>query len=327
MSLTVKTERAQRESGGAATAVKYCLLDRDFCIISSNVSAENAENGVTGASFFDAFPAKRAVREEIAAYVRSYPQEVLLTLCGRVPVLIVGTLLAHTGLILAVLPQGAVKATFAFPAVFHGVPSCVCVSPSAQMRYKAHGDADFAEACRWLVGVSGLFVSFGDPDRPLAGVLSSVTDRLSALLDVPLFCDLAGISTAPCAKVDLPFATGVMLAALTAAKRADAVEGVRVYAAMEGTPTLYLEYTCRENADTVCEFLPLLSCAAARGVSLDVVSPVSDPCRVQIRACLGIVELSAQGVRERHRFLEGKSPLVTLPPAASAIPFSEISFD
>ena len=115
------------------------------------------------------------------------------------------------------------------------------------------------------------------------------------------------------------------VAAALSAKRAGAEDGVRLYAAMEGAPTLYLEYTRRETAMTVPEFSPLLVCCASRGVNLDVVCPLGDPCRVQVRVCLGIAELSAQGVRERHRFLEGKSPLSALPqPRATSLSFPEL---
>ena len=309
MDLMTKAKKEQRQSDGAVSAAQYFLLDRDFGIVSCDTSKENGENGATGASFFDIFPAKRAVREEMADYVRSFPHKILLTLCGRTPVLLVGTLAAHTGLALAVLPQGD-------------------VSPSAQMRYKAHDDELFAGACRWLANVSAPFVGFDEAERNLASALEFVAERLSLLTDLALSHDFMGVSTLSCAKVDVAFATGVMLAALAAAKRADKEQSVRAYAATEGAPTLYLEYTRTENADAAPEFLPLLGCAAARGVSLDVVCPVSEPERVQIRASLGVVELSAQGVRERHRFLEGKSPLDILPQARGmALPFPEISFD
>ena len=119
-----------------------------------------------------------------------------------------------------------------------------------------------------------------------------------------------------------------MLSVLLAARRVGCTDGVRLYAAMEGTPTLYLEYTCPQAADFPTELAPLLSCAASRGMMLDVVTPKADPARVQIRACFGIVELSAQGVRERHCFLEGKSPLGALAQgAATPCPFPELSFD
>ena len=328
MDLMTKSKKEPRHNNTSASAVQYCLLDRDLRIINSSLPTENSENGVTGASFFDVFPAKRSVREEIVDYARSYPQECLLTLCGRVPVLFVGSLAAHTGLIPVLLPQGAVKSTLAFPAAFHGVPAHVCVSGSAQMRYKAHDEAAFAEACRWLVSVSAPFVCSAEAERSLASVLSFAAARLSALLELPFSCDFAGIGAVGCTKVDVAFGVGVMLAALAAAKREKADNGVRLYAASEGAPTLYLEYTRCENADTVSEFSPLLACAAARGAVLDVVSPIADPSLVQIRACLGVVELSAQGVRERHRFLEGKSPLSILPQAAAcALPFPEFLFD
>ena len=328
MDLAMNREKELRGGGVFAASVRVYLLDRDFCVISGYTCEGNGENGVVGSSFFDLVPAKRAVREEVADYVRSFPHKMLLTLCGRTPVLFVGTLTAHTGLVLAVLPQGDIRSVLAFPAAFHGVLAHVCVSPSAQMRYKAHADEAFAEACRWLASISAPFAGSLEAERSLAGALDFISGRLSLLMDLPLSCDFMGVSALSCAKVDMPFATGVILAALAAAKRAEAADGVHAYAAMEGVPTLYLEYKRRKNADTVCEFLPLLRCAASRGVSLDVVSPVSDPCRVQVRACLGIVELSAQGVRERHRFLEGKSPLVVLSQAAAeALPFPEFVLD
>ncbi len=328
MDLTVILGKEQQSKRAFLPAAQYYLLDRAFCTVNAHTCKEKGKEIVAGASFFDLFPTKRAVREEIATYACSFPREMLLTLCGRTPVLFVGTFAAHTGLILAVVPEGEVKSTLSFPAAFHKVPAHVGVSSSAQMRYKAHSEAAFAEACRWLVSVSAPFAYPEDADRELIPTLSFCATRLSVLLKVPFFFDFSGLPALGCAGLDLQLAIGVMLAALSAARRSGAESGVQLYAAMEGAPTLYLEYTRAEIADTVPEFLPLLACAKARGAILDVVCPEAEPCRVQVRACFGIVELSAQGVRERHRFLEGKSPLGALPQAyAVPLAFSELHLD
>jgi hypothetical protein len=119
-----------------------------------------------------------------------------------------------------------------------------------------------------------------------------------------------------------------VLAVLFAAKHGTARNDVRIYAAMEDGPSLHLEYLRAEMTDPPAEFLPLLSCAASRGVFMDMVCPIADPCRVQVRVPLGVAELSAQGVRERHRFLEGKSPLCLLVQnAAIRAPFPELLLD
>jgi len=308
-----------------ALAARYYLLNSDFAIISAHTGEEN---GVAATSFFDLFPTNRVLRAEIADYVRSYPQKALLTLCGRTPVLLVGTLCAHTGLVLAVLPQGTVKRTLTAPAAFHRVLTHISVSDSAQKRYVPHGEAEFAAACRWLTGVSVPFVQAPNAERELAPTLSFCASRLSQLFGVPMAADFSGLPRLSCTGVELEFATGVLLASLMAAQRSGAENGVRLYAAMESAPTLYLEYDRAESANTVSEFLPLLSCAAARGTVLDVVCPGTEPRRVQIRACIAITELSAQGVRERHRFLEGKSPLCALPQSHAILPpFPEFPFD
>ena len=304
---------------------QYYLLDGALCVISAKTGEENA---VFGTSFFDLFPATRAVREEIAAYLRSYPQEVLLTLCGRTPVVLVGTLYAQTGLVLAVLPEGNTKKTLTLPAAFHHVPAHVCVSTSAQMRYKAHNEEAFAAAARWLSTVGAPFLFSQSVSGELSAWLSLCTKRLSALLKTPLFCDLSGLPALSMSGVQTEFALGVMLATLMAAGRAATNAEVRLCALFESTPMLYLEYTRDALSHTPRELEPLLTCAAARGAVLDVVYPLNDPYLVQVRVCIGVVELSAQGVRERHRFLEGKSPLLEMP-ASHAIPpvFPELSFD
>ena len=303
------------------SAGQYYLLDGALCVISAKTGAENVDFGT---SIFDLFPAARAVREEIVAYLHSYPQELLLTLCGRTPVVFVGTLYAQTGLVLAVLPEGEVKKTLSLPAAFHHVPAHVCVSTSAQMRYKAHNEEAFCAAARWLSAVSAPFVLVQDAQRELSAWLSSCAQRLSALLQVPLSCDFSGLPTLSFSGVQTEFAVGVILATLMAASG----NGVRLCAVWEGEPTLYLEYTRDDLSHTPRELEPLLGVAAARGAVLDVVSPKEAPHLVQLRACFGVVELSAQGVRERHRFLEGKSPLLEMP-ASHAIPpvFPELSFD
>lgn len=313
------------EALAGKTMGQYYLLDGALCVISAKTGGENV---AFGTSFFDLFPAVRAVREEIAAYLHSYPQEVLLTLCGRTPVLFVGTVYAQTGLVLAVLPEGELKKTLASPAAFHHVPAHVCVSISAQMRYKAHDEEAFAAAARYLSAISAPFALAQSASGELSAWLSSCTQRLSMLLQAPLSCDLSGLPAMSVSGVQAEFALGVILATLMAAGRAASDAEVRLCALFEGAPTLYLEYTRNDLSHTPRELEPLLSCAAARGAVLDVVYPLEDPYLVQVRACIGVVELSAQGVRERHRFLEGKSPLSGVP-VSHAIPpaFSEFSFD
>ena len=310
VNFTVYQDKPYSSEQTAVPRARFYLLNSALCIIEERTQNENGEDGAHGTSFFDLFPAKRVVQEEIAAYVRSYPQQMLLSLCSRTPVLFIGTLTAHTGLVLAAVPEGEVRSTLSFPAAFHRVPACVSVSPSAQMRYKMHGEAAFAAAAQWLLGISAPFIC--PKDAALVPTLSFCAQRLSRLLNVPFPCDFSGLSALSCAGLDMELAISVMLAALMAARRESAEEGVRLYAAMEGAPTLYLEYVRAKCLAEVPEFLPLLVCAAARGAILDVVCPKQDPHRVQIRAAFGVVELSAQGIRERHRFLEGKSPLCAL---------------
>ena len=324
MDLMMNLQKEQRRDAVCAPATEMYLLNGEFCIINGVTEKKECVNGT---SFFDLFPAKRALREEISAYVSSRPQDLLLTLCSRTPVLFVGTLFAHTGLILAVLPQGAMKKTLSFPGAFHHVPGRICVSASAQMLYKAHSEEDFAAAAQWLLALCEP-LSFVPRTNTFAATLSFYATRLSALCGVPFSCDFSGLSGALGAEPHLPFAVGVMLGTLLAARRCASVQGVRLYAASEGAPTLYLEFVRSDLQDMVPEFSPLLSCAAARGAVLDVVSPKEEPHLVQIRACIGIVELSAQGLRERHRFLTGKSPLGLLPSGA-AIPmaFPELLLD
>jgi hypothetical protein len=147
------------------------------------------------------------------------------------------------------------------------------------------------------------------------------------LLNVTFSFDASGLVARSCDSVDVAFALGVMLAALFAAHRF-AGDAVQAYAAIEGAPTLYLAFSRRTTVDDPAEFFPLLRVAAARGAVLDVVCPNEHPERLQVRACIGTVELSAQGVRERHRFLEGKSPFACLPSAiVISPPFPELSFD
>ena len=126
MRLETMREKGQQEEHPSRAARCY-LLNADFKVL----NASCAEQGASDSSFFDLFPAKRALCEEVDAYVRSYPREMLLTLLGRTPLLLVGTIFAHTGLLFAVLPEGDVAQTLSFPAAFHRVPAAITVSPSA----------------------------------------------------------------------------------------------------------------------------------------------------------------------------------------------------
>lgn len=324
MSFPTYYENEQSAERALAITARYYLLDRDFLLISARTGAENAE---IGTSFFNLYPANRVLREEIEAYVTSYPDDVFLTLCARTPVLFVGTLFAKTGLILAFLPEGKIKKTLSLPAAFHRAPEHVSVSTFAKMYYKAYGEAEFSAASRWLLDTSAPFLYPSNADQPLSAVLAMRIKRLATLLDTTLSCDLSGLPAMGTSGVDLEFVTGVILATLMAAQRVGCTD-VQIYAAMEGTPTLYLQYFRADASDALTEFHSLLNVAAARGAILDVVSPKEDPLCVQVRVGIGVVELSAQGVRERHRFLEGKSPLSFLSDArAISLPFPELSFD
>lgn len=304
---------------------RYYLLDGNFRIISAITGEENDANG---SFLFDLFPANRLLREEIVDYVRSYPHEVLLTLCSRTPVLLIGTLFAQAGLILAVLPEGEIRKTLSFPAAFHHVPAQVCVSTSAQMRYRAHGEEAFADACRWLFTASAPFLPSSSEQKTLSSLLSLSATRLSSLLRVPLSCDFSGLPALSCKGCCTELAVGVILATLMAAQHSSLQGEVQLSAVKEDVPTLYLSFSRADTESKLDEFLPLLGVTAARGMLLDVVSPKKRPDLVQVRVAIGVVELSAQGVRERHRFLEGKSPLVTLPVAYASPPsFPEMSFD
>lgn len=324
MSFLAYYENEQSAARASAMTGQYYLLDRNFSLISAKTGAENAE---IGTSFFNLYPSNRVLREEIVTYVHSYPADVLLTLCARTPILFAGTLLAQTGLILAILPEGEIKRTLSLPAVFHRVPEHVCVSPSAQMCYKPHAEAEFAAACRWLLGAAAPFLHPKSTELSFPFVLRTRAMQLATLWNVPLFCDFFGLPALSCHDIDVGFAIGVMLVTFSAARRLSCKE-VRLYVAMEDAPTLYLIYSCADAVDALPEFHPLLAVAAARGATLDVVSPKEDPLCVQVRAHLGVVELSAQGLRERHRFLEGKRPLLSasdirvIPPS-----FPEFSFD
>ena len=325
MSFFIRCEKNAHEDKPLQLAARYYLLDGDFRIISAITGGENDENS---SFLFDLFPANRLLREEVDAYVRSYPHEVLLTLCSRTPVLFIGTLLAQAGLILAVVPEGEIKKTLSLPAAFHHVPAQVCVSASAQMRYKAHGEEAFAAACRWLFDASAPFLPFASGQRTLSALLSLSATRLSSLLRVPLSCDFSGLPALSCEGCCTELAVGVILATLMAARRSSLQGEVQLLAVKEEAPTLYLSFSRADTESKLDEFLPLLGITAVRAMALDVVSPKDRPDLVQVRAAIGVVELSAQGLREPNHFLEGKSSLVTLPVAYAPPPsFPEMSFD
>ncbi|MBO7342025.1 MAG: hypothetical protein J6U87_05010 [Clostridia bacterium] len=323
LTMLYEKQRAQRDEGSALG--RLYLLDSALCVIGASAGEETAQMGV---SFFDLFPANRLLRDEVAAYVASYPNDVLLTLCARTPVVFVGTLAAQTGLVVAAVPEGEIKRTLAAPAAFHRVPACVQVGTTAQMKYRAHAEAAFADAVRWLLALATPFLSHADTPLSPGALLSNSATRLAALFDVPLSLDLSGLLDTDCAGWNVAFAIGVVLSALTLARRVSPDAGVHLCGVSESAPTLYLELRGVCADDPLPELAPLLSCARARGAVLDAVFPREAPRLLQLRACVGIVELSAEGLRERARFLEGKSPLRAVPvPHAIPSVFPEISFD
>lgn len=323
MDISTFSKEKQGLDAHALPLGKVYLLDREFRVLNGD---KNCENGTTCAFFFDIYPANRVTREEIDAYLTSFPQECLLTLCGRTPVVFVGTLLVHTGLVLAVVPECEIAKTLSHPAAFHHVPSHIVVSASAQMRHKAHREDAFRAAAEWL---SALRVfCFGAESLALDTLLTSRCNALASLLSVPISLDFSGLFTAPRTGAHPEFALGVVLAFLTLARREGVTSPTRLVGVMEGAPMLYLECECDAFDTRPPELLPLLLCAEARGVVFDVVIPDGAPCRLQARVCLTVAELSAQGVRERHRFLEGKSPLYALPCARALTPdFPELSLE
>lgn len=290
-------------------AADVYLLDASYTILAAHTRCEEVP---LGTCFFDRIPASKEAKAELHEYLHSFPHAALLLRCTRTSVLFVGTVFAHTGLILAIVASGSVEKTLAYPAALHGILSCLCLSRAAKLRYKAHNEEDFAAACRFCTGTLAPFCYHNTSlNAPILPILVYRAQELARCCGIDLTYDFTGLGSA--CDLELELFTGVMLAASMLARRMGVERSLRTYAALEGGPVLYLDLRVENEKEPLSELLPLLQRATVRGNVLDVVRLREDPSRVQIRAVLHTTELSAQGVRERHAFLEGRSPLQTTP--------------
>ncbi len=301
----------------------FYVLDAAYTVLSARTRAAGIP---IGASFFEHIPTGRAQKEELAEYLRVPSQKALLLCCTRTPVLFVGTVFAHTGLIFAILAPEKARRTLAFPAALQGVLEGLSVSRTAQMYHKTHTEAEFAAACRFCIDAITPFTYRNErADAPILPVLVYRAVHLAQHCGVRLCYDLSGLRGMGEHDVDVSLFTGVMLAATALAHRTVPDKTLRVFGAYEGAPVLYLELQTADPKDALLEFEPVLARATARGCVLDVVRLREDPSRVQVRAHLNVSELSVQGVRERHAFLEGGTVLSALPQATRILPdFPEI---
>lgn len=311
------------EGNEQAPAADFYLLDGAYTVLGAYTCGEGAP---LGSHFFDRFPANRPAKEELREYLASFPHEVLLLRCGRVPIFFVGTFFAHTGLVFAIIPRDTLKQIFAFPAAFHHVPATLFVSKTGQMYYKAHAEADFAAACRFYTEMSAPFLYHDQNKEPSLPALFYRAVHLAQLCGVRMTYDFSGLRMAAGEVLDPEFCTGLLLGVMMAARRLDARREVHVYGAYEGAPVLFLQFCGGDGKPH--ELFPLLSRAEARGRTLDVVRPQNTPDLIQVRAVLTVAPLSVQGVRERQRFLTGGSPLALLPKShAVPLEFPELSLN
>ena len=177
----------------ADSVAELYLLDDNMTLLSTRNAREDA---VLGQSVFDLYPANRVTRDELFAYLHSFPQDVLLSLCGRTPLLFVGTHFMQTGLIPVLLPPAPIRDILSHPAAFHHVPQHVCVAPSSQGRYRAWDEERFAAACRWLVEACLPYTYRAlEQHSPVTPVLSLQGSAACILITILLACNIQAVPT------------------------------------------------------------------------------------------------------------------------------------
>ena len=309
-------------TGAAAAGIAHLYLtDEHFTVLSA---ARGKDDLAPGEALFSRYPVARSARPALAKCLCAADKRSLLLLAGKEPILIVGALRGAAGILPVIVPGGEMRELLGAPAALCGLSENVTVVPTAAGKYRKFTDGEIERVREFVRTVTHPFSPF--PSTLTGGALLSAlaarAAQLAGLVGAPLEYDLSGFGMRATDRILSEWAVGVLFAVLTAAARTagEKARTVRAYIDRGGTgePMMHLSFWREDTETAFAEFLPLAQKARERGAIFDAVVFPDRPHEVQVRASLSPVELSAEGIKEKHELLAGDAPT-----APSVIPIPE----
>ncbi len=287
------------------TAALY-LLDKNGRILSSH--AKMSADAV-GKSIFELYPASAEARQSFLDATTGFDRTNYLLLCRNAPMVLCRAPLLQTGALLAALPTAkGVLRTLRAPAAFFEVMPHLEFSRVARERSAMHEPDAFSAACHWYASLdkafcTGQLVTTRDQ---LLHALSVRATYLALLCGCRLEFDFRDAFLLPEFNIDLNTYTGVLLAALMAARRIDPAQTVSLYLSRNYTygPLLYIKLDRGTSQGRLPELELPARTASMRGAVFQDFSPADAPNEVQICASLSPIKLSRQQLKESLNWKE-----------------------
>lgn len=295
------------------------LLNQDYTVVGLREASDpTAKVLAIGDRFFDHFKASPEEREMLRRMRSSICTDTLLMRAGKRPVLFLCRFFARTRLLVAIVPEGEVRACFEAPGAFADVLEEMHVQLSAEARVSGEaldGDA-YALLCEWLSRVHiPLYFEGYQRDRADADIATVATrlSHLALLCGCRLEYDLSGFGYEPLRVEDFDLLIGTAFAVLLMAHRVSQdrsvlIEGKRIYG--EG-PVLHAHLNCDVSTETFSE-LEVLSREAVTRDDLFAAyhcQNSSFPLKLEFSFCNK--ELSAQNIKVKILFDKGSDVIRT----------------
>lgn len=248
------------------------LLNEDYTVVGRRLTSEpDARAPAIGDHFFDHFKANREERAALRRMLSSISGDSFLMRAGRRPVLLLCSFFARTRLLVAIVPEGEIRACLEASAAYADVLEEMHVQLSAESRVSGEpldGDA-YAVLCEWLSRVHiPLFFEGHQSNRSDAEIATVATrlSHLAVLCGCRLDYDLSGFGYEPLRVEDFDLLVGAAFAVFLMTHRVSQdrsvlIEGKRIYG--EG-PVLHVRLHCDASVETLSEIEVLSREAVAR---------------------------------------------------------------
>ena len=295
------------------------LLNEDYTVVGKReASAPDAPTPEIGDRFFDHFKASSEERATLKHMRSSISRDSLLMRAGRRPVLMLSGFFSRTRLLVAVVPEGEVRACLEAPGAFADVLEAWHVQLSAEARVPGEpldGDS-YALLSEWLSRVHiPLFFEGYRSDRADADVATIATrlSHLARLCGCRLDYDLSGFGYAPFEADGFDLLIGVAFAVFLMAHRLERdrsvlIKGERLFS--DG-PVLHVLLHCDASIEALSEIEVLSREAVTRDDLFEVYHHPngSYPLHLQFSFCNK--DLSAQDIKVKRVFETGGHTVLT----------------
>lgn len=295
------------------------LLNEEYTIVGvCKADGLNASAPTIGDRFFDHFMASPEERTMLRHMRSSISCDSLLIRAGGRPVLMLCRFFARTRLLVAIVPEGEVRACFEAPARYADVLEVLHVQLSAQARVPGEvldGDG-YALLCEWLSRVHiPLFFEGYQSNRADADIATVATrlSHLALLCGCRMEYDLSGFGYEPLRVEDFDLMIGTAFAMLLMAHRVSQDRSVLVrgkYVYGEG-PVLQVCLNCDASSEAFSEIEVLNREAVTRDDLFAAYHCQSSYFPLKLEFSFRNKELSAQDVKVKILFDAGTDTIRT----------------